>query len=114
MHLAVREDQTEVNILPVRRMAQPDDPDHVLREKLNQPPRALAESSVDGYASPIPTGGTRVTIVLELDEIKRLIDIPQLIREIEVGFVLYSEGQVKVPPVGFLHFDEPPGDVHIK
>jgi ornithine cyclodeaminase len=55
-----------------------------------------------------------VTTVLELDEIQRLIDIPQLIREIEAGFVLYSEGRVTVPPVGFLHFDEPPGDVHIK
>jgi len=55
-----------------------------------------------------------VTTVLELDEIKRLIDVPQLIGEIETGFVLYSEGQVQVPPVGFLHFDEPPGDVHIK
>jgi len=55
-----------------------------------------------------------VTTVLKLDEIKRLIDIPQLILEIEAGFVLYSEGRVKVPPVGFLHFDEPPGDVHIK
>ena len=52
--------------------------------------------------------------VLKLDEIKRLIDIPQLIREIEAGFVLYSEDKVVVPPVGFLHFDEPPGDVHIK
>ena len=55
-----------------------------------------------------------MTTVLKLDEIKRLIDIPQLILEIEAGFVLYSEGLVKVPPVGFLHFDEPPGDVHIK
>jgi ornithine cyclodeaminase len=55
-----------------------------------------------------------MTTVLKLDEIKRLIDIPQLIREIETGFVLYSEGKVNVPPVGFLHFDEPPGDVHIK
>ncbi len=52
--------------------------------------------------------------VLKLDEIKPLIDIPQLIREIETGFVLYSEDQVVVPPVGFLHFDRPPGDVHIK
>jgi ornithine cyclodeaminase len=52
--------------------------------------------------------------ILTLDEIKRLIDIPQLIRKIETGFVLYSEGQANVPPVGFLHFDEPPGDVHIK
>ena len=55
-----------------------------------------------------------MTTVLELDEIQRLIDVPQLIREIETGFVLYSEGRVTVPPVGFLHFDDPPGDVHIK
>jgi len=52
--------------------------------------------------------------VLKLDEIKRLIDIPRLIREIEAGFVLYSEDKVVVPPIGFLHFDHPPGDVHIK
>ncbi len=55
-----------------------------------------------------------VTTVLELDEIKRLLDVPQLIQEIEIGFVLYSDGKVNVPPVGFLHFDDPPGDVHIK
>ena len=52
--------------------------------------------------------------VLKLDEIKGLVDVPQLIQDIEAGFVLYSEGRVKVPPVGFLHFDDPPGDVHIK
>lgn len=52
--------------------------------------------------------------VLNLDEIKRLIDVPQLVRDIETGFVLYSENRVVVPPVGFLHFDQPPGDVHIK
>ena len=55
-----------------------------------------------------------VTTVLELDEIKSLLDTPRLIKEIETGFVLYSEGRVNVPPVGFLHFDDPPGDVHIK
>jgi ornithine cyclodeaminase len=55
-----------------------------------------------------------VASLLKLDEIKRLIDTPQLIREIESGFVLYSEDRVVVPPVGFLHFDQPPGDVHIK
>jgi len=55
-----------------------------------------------------------ITRILELEEIKRLVDIPQLIAEIESGFVLYSDGQVNVPPVGFLHFDDPPGDVHIK
>ena len=51
--------------------------------------------------------------VLKLDEIKSLVDIPQLVQDIEAGFVLYSEGRVKVPPVGFLHFEDPPGDVHI-
>lgn len=71
-------------------------------------------SAVAVYNSQLATGGMPVTTVLKLDEIKPLIDIPQLIREIEAGFVLYSEGRVKVPPVGFLHFDEPPGDVHIK
>ena len=52
--------------------------------------------------------------VLTLEEIKPLIDPAKLIREIESGFILYSEGRVVVPPVGFLHFDQPPGDVHIK
>lgn len=52
--------------------------------------------------------------VLELDEIKRLVNIPQLIEEIAAGFTLFSEGRATVPPVGFLHFDNPPGDVHIK
>ncbi len=52
--------------------------------------------------------------VLGLEDIKRLIKVPRLIQAIEDGFVLYSEGKVVVPPVGFLHFDQPPGDVHIK
>ncbi|MBZ0333997.1 hypothetical protein [Marinobacter sp. AL4B] len=52
--------------------------------------------------------------VLKLEEIKRCVGIPQLIQAIESGFVSYSEGRSEVPPVGFLHFDEPPGDVHIK
>jgi ornithine cyclodeaminase len=55
-----------------------------------------------------------LTTVLDLDDIKPLVDTPALIDEIERGFVLYSEGKVKVPPVGFLHVDEPPADVHIK
>ena len=54
------------------------------------------------------------TTVVSLDEIKRLIDIPELIREIENGFIRYSDGDANVPPVGFLHFDHPPGDVHFK
>lgn len=52
--------------------------------------------------------------VLQLDEIKRLISIPELINQIESGFVSLTDGLAKVPPVGFLHFNNPPGDVHIK
>jgi ornithine cyclodeaminase len=56
----------------------------------------------------------QMTNVLKLDEIKQRIDVPKMIQAIEDGFVLYSEDKVVVPPVGFLHFDQPPGDVHIK
>lgn len=52
--------------------------------------------------------------LLTREQIKRFVDIPRLIREIERGFVCYSDGRSEVPPVGFLHFDEPPGDVHLK
>ena len=52
--------------------------------------------------------------LVTLDEIRLLLDTNSLIDEIEAGFVLYSDGKVNVPPVGFMHFDDPPGDVHIK
>jgi hypothetical protein len=52
--------------------------------------------------------------ILTLDEIKRSIDVPAMIQAIEDRFVLYSEGKVVVPLVGFLNFEDPPGDVHIK
>jgi len=55
-----------------------------------------------------------MTKVLKLDEIKSQINVPDMIQAIEDGFVLYSEDKVVVPPVGFLNFKEPPGDVHIK
>jgi ornithine cyclodeaminase/alanine dehydrogenase-like protein (mu-crystallin family) len=54
------------------------------------------------------------TAILKLDEIKGLMDSSQLINKIETGLVLYCEGQAVVPPVGFLHFDQPPGqDIQI-
>lgn len=61
-----------------------------------------------------PTSRSWLTIVLSLDEIKPLVETSQLLDDIAEGFVLYSEGRVTVPPVGFLHFEDPPGDVHIK
>jgi len=52
--------------------------------------------------------------VLDLETIQSLLDADGLINEIEAGFDLYSRGRVVVPPVGFLNFKTPPGDVHIK
>ena len=46
--------------------------------------------------------------VLENMEARDIID------SIENGFVAYSQGNVTVPPVGELLFEDPPGDVHIK
>jgi len=58
-----------------------------------------------------------VPVILNLSQIKEIlggIDVREIIREIEDGFVAYSQGRVEVPPVGELIFDEPRGDVHIK
>ena len=52
--------------------------------------------------------------ILSLSEIKGFIDVPELIADLEEGYALYSEDKVEVPPVGFLHFQDPAGDVHIK
>ena len=52
--------------------------------------------------------------IFRLHEIKEVIDPLTLIKNQEEGFVAYSEGKVVVPPVGYLHFEQPPGDCHIK
>lgn len=52
--------------------------------------------------------------IYNVDEIKSILPKVDLISEIEKGFAAYSNGKVVVPPVGELHFDSPPGDVHIK
>ncbi|MEM1283202.1 MAG: deaminase [Chlamydiota bacterium] len=52
--------------------------------------------------------------VYGLDEIKKAIDIPFLLSEVERGFVHYSNGECVTSPVGFLEFNSPRGDVHIK
>jgi ornithine cyclodeaminase len=49
-----------------------------------------------------------------LDEIKRVLERVDPVPLIEAGFVAYSRGQVVVPPVGEMIFENPPGDVHIK
>ncbi len=55
-----------------------------------------------------------MTAVFRSDEIIDAIDQAAVIDAIEAGFVAFSRGDVDVPPVGLLHFDDPPGDVHIK
>lgn len=41
-------------------------------------------------------------------------DMDYLIQRIENGFLEYSKGNVNMPPVCHMHFDQPPGDLHIK
>jgi ornithine cyclodeaminase len=56
--------------------------------------------------------------ILDLTQIKEILKemdpVEEIIREIEEGFVAYSQGKTVVPPVGELIFDEPRGDTHIK
>ncbi|HUT08321.1 MAG TPA: ornithine cyclodeaminase family protein, partial [Candidatus Latescibacteria bacterium] len=53
-------------------------------------------------------------VVVPLAEIKKALAAVDLLPLIEEGFAAYSRGEVVVPPVGELVFDDPPGDVHIK
>ncbi len=55
--------------------------------------------------------------IIPLNEIKTILKtIPttQLLDAIEGGFKTYFLGEVVVPPVGTMQFDQPPGEVHIK
>lgn len=52
--------------------------------------------------------------IMTLDEIKQALEHVDPLPLIEEGFVAYSRGQVVVPPVGEMIFDDPPGEVHIK
>ena len=52
--------------------------------------------------------------IFDLKQIKEALKKIDLIKIIEEGFVSYSHGQVVVPPIGEMTFENPPGDVHIK
>ncbi len=52
--------------------------------------------------------------IVNLEEIKKILEKINPIEIIEEGFVAYSQGKVEVPPVGEMIFDEPPGECHIK
>jgi ornithine cyclodeaminase len=51
---------------------------------------------------------------VRLAEIKKALAAIDPLPLIEAGFAAYSRGEVVVPPVGELVFEDPPGDVHIK
>jgi ornithine cyclodeaminase len=53
-------------------------------------------------------------VVVPLAEIREALAAIDPLPLIESGFAAYSRGEVVVPPVGELVFDDPPGDVHIK
>src|SRR5689334_9311325 len=53
-------------------------------------------------------------IIYNKSDILRAISFPTLFEQIEQGFCQYSQGKVVVPPVGHMHFHEPPGDLHLK
>src|ERR1700722_7301699 len=47
-------------------------------------------------------------------QIQKALDLSKVIDCIEQGFVIYSSHKAMIPPVATLHFDNPPGDCHIK
>ena len=51
---------------------------------------------------------------MSAEECELAVNVPELIEEIAQGFIDYTAGQVVVPPVGYLGFTEPTGDVHLK
>jgi len=55
-----------------------------------------------------------LTKIISLDQIKKVLQEINPIKEIEEGFIVYSNKKVVVPPVGEMIFEKPPGDVHIK
>lgn len=52
--------------------------------------------------------------ILSRKQIEQVISIPTILEAVEQGFAAYSEGKTVIPPVAALHFDNPPGDCHIK
>ncbi len=55
-----------------------------------------------------------MTRIFQASDIKWAVDSGALADAVVEALGAYSNGSVTVPPVGLLHFDAPPGDVHIK
>ena len=52
--------------------------------------------------------------VYNLEQIKKRIDIPEIIKHQEEGFVLHTKGLANIPMPGYLKHSEPEGSYHIK
>jgi ornithine cyclodeaminase len=52
--------------------------------------------------------------ILSRLQIESHLSIPEVIELIEQGFVAYSKQETVIPPVAALHFQDPPGECHIK
>lgn len=48
------------------------------------------------------------------EEIEKILNDSAIVEAVERGFVLYSKNESIIPPVAALHFEDPPGDCHIK
>ncbi len=55
-----------------------------------------------------------MTKIINLQDIKKIVKNIDVIQSMEEGFVAYSNGQIIVPPVGELMFEQPKGEAHIK
>ncbi|MFA8342667.1 MAG: ornithine cyclodeaminase family protein [Rhodothermaceae bacterium] len=55
-----------------------------------------------------------MTAIIKLNQIHSALENIDVISHIEDGFIQYSKGNVVVPPVAELLFENPPGDTHIK
>lgn len=52
--------------------------------------------------------------IISEERIRAVVNVEEAILAIEDGFSAYSAGRAVVPPVGYLGFEEPAGDCHIK
>ena len=60
------------------------------------------------------TTGSGEPRLIRAEACERAVDATALIDEIARGFMAYSRGRVRVPPVGHLGFTHPAGDLHVK
>lgn len=52
--------------------------------------------------------------IYDKEQIQKALNIPTVLDRIEKGFVIYSKKEAVIPPVASMHFDQPPGECHIK